>query len=145
MKKKWKWIFGIFFLVKSLLFLVMGYYMNMTGNVVIDSVYHTDLKFVFGLIFMLIGLMFINIREGALPKKERNDIKVAFKNWEGTNINKNQRDIFKKYGLRYERGNKHPQIYDGEYLVTGVSLTSSDRRSGRNLASFIIKYLEEKN
>lgn len=89
----------------------------------------------------------IHINEGneryQLSKEEVNEIKVAFKDWNGYPDSR-QKKILNKYDLLYEKGTNHGYIKrkNGKGKVT-MSNTPSDWRTGMNTTAEIIAFIEK--
>ena len=70
-----------------------------------------------------------------LLPEQKQEIKNAFRGWDGKSLQKSQRKIFDRYNLVFERGGKHNRIYqEGNENKIFHSATSSDHRAGINFA-----------
>lgn len=78
-----------------------------------------------------------------LSKQEAEEIRNAFKDWEGR-PNVKQARILRAYGFVYEPGKSHPHIRSSEYhdLFVSVSSTPSDIHAGDNAAKDVINLIE---
>lgn len=120
--------------------------MNMTGFVVVGN-FFPDLG-LFSLIIFFFGMVLIivsSLEKEVLTKREKEEIKTAFRGWDGRSISNSQKKILRKYGLETEQTSKtHRSIYFpySSYKVFH-SGTSGDVRSGLNFAlKDLIPYIE---
>lgn len=76
-----------------------------------------------------------------LPKKQRNEIKIVFREWRGR-PDKRQSKTLRHYGISYStNNNSHACFIYGGQRVFAPSNPGTEH-AGRNLASGLIKMLE---
>src|SRR3989344_4721798 len=82
-------------------------------------------------------------KDYSLKKEEREEVKDAFRSFDGT-LDRNQRSILRKYNLIYEEGTKHRHIiYAGTGYKTPIQRHPGvDSRTGLNKAIQIIELIE---
>ena len=81
-------------------------------------------------------MKFMNNR--ALNKNQRREIKLVFKDYSG-DLTRNQKKLLDKYRISYSMSGNNHIIFGYVGRTTVSSHSSSDWRTGRNLATRLIK------
>ena len=122
---------------------------RLTGNA-IGNYFEIGIGFV--ILILFIGGIFLlrfsiddKVERKKIPAQERQEIKNAFKTWDGRKITKPIKKIMKAYGIKHEYNGKH----HNEFYIPGAPNpltsggTSNFPRSGLNFARNILEYIEK--
>ncbi len=137
---------GLFLLILGGIVVIASNSPSITGNVISEK--STNLTSFVGVLFIISGLILslAPSLERTLSSSQREEIKSAFRGWDGRRLNGSQKKLLKKYGLEHEmNGRDHNKFYFPNSSSSATfSHTTSDYRAGLNFAlKQLIPYIEE--